>query len=204
MSSLLINTTQMGEIVAGVDEAGRGPLCGPVVAAAVILDPKSPIAGLNDSKKLTEKKRESLAVMIKKLSLAYNIGSASVEEIDQLNILQASLLAMQRAVNNLHIKPHKVLIDGNHCPCLSVPVQSIIKGDSKVDAIAAASILAKVSRDHEMLLMDQQWPCYGIAKHKGYPTKLHLQALNIHGPAPIHRRSFKPVKLLMADVAEEG
>ncbi|MCY4329425.1 MAG: ribonuclease HII [Endozoicomonadaceae bacterium] len=198
MNSFLINTTQMDKIVAGVDEAGRGPLCGPVVAAAVILNPQIPIEGLNDSKKLTEKKREHLAEIIKRSSLAYSIGEASVEEIDQLNILQASLLAMRRAVEKLSVQPDKVLVDGNHCPPLQIAsAEAIIKGDSKVDAIAAASILAKVTRDHGMLLMDKQWPQYGIAKHKGYPTKLHLQALKTHGPAPIHRRSFRPVQILL-------
>jgi len=198
MNSFLINTTQIDKIVAGVDEAGRGPLCGPVVAAAVILNPQIPIEGLNDSKKLTEKKREHLAEIIKRSSLAYSIGEASVEEIDQLNILQASLLAMRRAVEKLSVQPDKVLVDGNHCPPLQVAsAEAIIKGDSKVDAIAAASILAKVTRDHGMLLMDKQWPQYGIAKHKGYPIKFHLQALKTHGPSPIHRRSFRPVQILL-------
>lgn len=199
MNLFLVNTCQMSETIAGVDEAGRGPLCGPVVAAAVILNPQSPpIIGLDDSKKLTEKKRTYLAEIIKRSSLAYGIGTASVEEIDQLNILQASLLAMQRAVKKLCVRPDKVWVDGNHCPRLpGLSVEAIIKGDSKVDAIAAASILAKVTRDDAMLLIDKKWPQYGIAKHKGYPTKLHLQALKIYGPAPIYRRSFKPVQVLL-------
>ena len=191
--TLILSDSHSTKLIAGVDEVGRGPLCGPVLAAAVILDPNKPIVGLNDSKKLTEKRREALAEIIKSSALAYSIGRATVEEIDSLNILHASMLAMQRAVNSLTIQPELALIDGNRCPELSIPSEAIIKGDSKVEAIAAASIIAKVARDHEMILMDKEWPQYGIAKHKGYPTKVHIEALKKHGPAPIHRKSFKPV-----------
>lgn len=194
---LIFNTQVLTQLIAGVDEVGRGPLCGPVIAAAVILDPEHPIAGLNDSKKLTEKRREALTEKIKTFALAYSIGRATVEEIDTINILQASMLAMQRAVNGLSIRPELALIDGNRCPMLNIPSEAIIKGDSKVESIAAASIIAKVTRDYEMVLMDKEWPQYGIAKHKGYPTKAHMEALRQHGPAPIHRKSFKPVKNLL-------
>jgi ribonuclease HII len=164
-------------LVAGVDEVGRGPLCGAVVAAAVILDPKQPIEGLVDSKKLSEKRRELLADLIKKKAKAWALGRAEVEEIDQLNILQASLLAMQRAVEALPIQAEYALIDGNRCPLLACPAESVVQGDSSVPAISAASILAKVARDREMLALDEQYPGYGIAQHKGYPTKAHLNAL---------------------------
>jgi len=180
--------------VAGVDEVGRGPLAGPVLAAAVILDPKKPIAGLMDSKQLSEQKRERLYIEIAKSSIAYALGSADVLEIDQLNILQASLLAMQRAVEALSIKPEQVLVDGNFCPKLCIPTQAIIKGDQKIAAISAASIIAKVTRDRIMLELDQQYPGYGFASNKGYPTLQHRQALQQLGAAPVHRRSFKPVK----------
>lgn len=183
--------------VAGVDEVGRGPLCGPVVAAAVILDKDRPIAGLNDSKKLSEKKREQLFEAICHHSLAWSLGRAEVAEIDQLNILQASLLAMRRAVLGLKVAPELALIDGNHCPPLPCPAQAVIKGDSRVAEIAAASILAKVTRDREMQQLDQQYPGYGLAGHKGYPTPAHLAALKRLGPAPIYRRSFKPVRALL-------
>ena len=183
-------------IVAGVDEVGRGPLCGPVVAAAVILDENCPIIGLNDSKKLSEKKRDSLFDEICEKSRAWCLGRAEVEEIDQLNILHASMLAMQRAVLGLTIQPGLALIDGNRCPSLPCQSEAIVKGDSKVPEIAAASILAKVARDREMLELDQQYPGYGIAGHKGYPTKAHLEALRVLGPTPIYRRSFKPVRAL--------
>jgi len=183
--------------IAGVDEAGRGPLCGPVVAAAVILNSNMPIVGIKDSKKLSSKRREQLAEKIKAHALAWSIGKASVEEIDRLNILHASLLAMKRAVIALTIKPQLVLIDGNHCPDITQPTKAIIQGDSKVEAIAAASILAKVTRDHEMIMLSEQWPQYGLAQHKGYPTKMHLDALSNYGPSPIHRKSFKPVKRLI-------
>ncbi len=178
---------------AGVDEAGRGPLAGPVVAAAVILDPNYPIVGLNDSKKLTEKQRERLVPQIQAHALAYAITQASVEEIDELNILQASLLAMRRAVEGLTVTPDEVRIDGPHCPCLSMPVSGIIKGDQKDVAIAAASILAKVERDRIMVEYHQQYPEYGFASHKGYPTVLHRAALERYGISDIHRKSYAPV-----------
>ncbi|TDQ39566.1 ribonuclease HII [Thiopseudomonas denitrificans] len=181
-------------LVAGVDEVGRGPLCGPVITAAVILDPARPVEGLRDSKKLTEKKREALAVQIRERALAWCVARADVEEIDRLNILHATMLAMRRAVEGLDIQPELALIDGNRCPQLSMPCQAVIKGDDQVQAIAAASILAKVARDHEMLELDRQYPGYGIAGHKGYPTPKHLEALARLGATPIHRRSFKPVQ----------
>lgn len=180
--------------IAGVDEVGRGPLVGAVVTAAVILDPNKPIAGLMDSKKLTEKKRLLLAEQIKQNALAWSLGRAEAEEIDLLNILQASMLAMQRAVENLAILPDFVLVDGNRLPKWSYPSQAVVKGDSLVAEISAASILAKVARDQEMLLLDQQYPQYGFAKHKGYPTKLHLEKLAQFGLLPIHRKSFAPVR----------
>ncbi|PID45718.1 MAG: ribonuclease HII [Proteobacteria bacterium] len=183
--------------IAGVDEVGRGPLVGAVVAAAVILDPRQPIDGLTDSKKLTEKKRESLALEIKAKALSWSLGRAEVEEIDQLNILWASMLAMKRAVEGLHIEPEFVKIDGNRCPDLPYPMQAIVKGDLTEAEISAASILAKVSRDHEMVTLDKQYPGYGLAKHKGYPTKQHLQALETLGASPVHRRSFKPVQRII-------
>lgn len=180
--------------IAGVDEAGRGPLCGPVYAAAVILDPSRPIDGLNDSKKLSEKKREALAPLIRERALAWAVGIATVEEIDRLNILHATMLAMRRAVEGLAVPPDQVLIDGNRVPPgLAVPVRAIVGGDASEAAISAASILAKTGRDHEMMALAALYPQYGIAKHKGYPTAEHLAALRIHGPSPIHRRSFAPV-----------
>ncbi|HWV08505.1 MULTISPECIES: ribonuclease HII [unclassified Pseudomonas] len=188
------------ELVAGVDEVGRGPLCGAVVTAAVILDPLRPILGLNDSKKLTEARRELLFDEIREKALAWCIARAEVEEIDQLNILHATMLAMQRAVEGLSITPKLALIDGNRCPRLQVPSAAVVKGDSQVPAIAAASILAKVSRDREMHAMDALYPGYGLAGHKGYPTPTHLDALRRLGPTPIHRRSFAPVRALLEDV----
>ncbi|PZP23623.1 MULTISPECIES: ribonuclease HII [Pseudomonas] len=182
------------ELVAGVDEVGRGPLCGAVVTAAVILDPARPILGLNDSKKLSEARRERLFDEIREKALAWCIGRAEVEEIDSLNILHATMLAMQRAVEGLGIKPKLALIDGNRCPKLGVPSAAVVQGDSKVPAIAAASILAKVSRDREMGVLEQQYPGYGFAAHKGYATAEHLEALRRLGPTPIHRRSFAPVR----------
>jgi ribonuclease HII len=187
------------ELVAGVDEVGRGPLCGPVVTAAVILDPLRPIQGLNDSKKLTEARREKLFDEIRDKALAWCIGRAEVEEIDRLNILQATFLAMQRAVEGLHIQPRLALIDGNRCPKLAVPSAPVVQGDAKVPAIAAASILAKVSRDREMAELELVYPGYGLAGHKGYPTPAHLEALRRLGPTPIHRRSFAPVRALLDD-----
>lgn len=196
MSQLLMDwaTPADNELVAGVDEVGRGPLCGAVVTAAVILDPARPIEGLNDSKKLTEARREALFPLIQERALAWCIARAEVEEIDRLNILHATMLAMQRAVAGLHIQPDLVLVDGNRCPALPMRSEPVVKGDSRVPAIAAASILAKVARDREMLELDQQYPGYGIAGHKGYPTPVHLAALRELGATPIHRRSFGPVR----------
>lgn len=192
-----LDFTLVEELVAGVDEVGRGPLCGAVVTAAVILDPARPILGLNDSKKLTAARREQLFDEICEKALSWCIARAEVEEIDQLNILHATMLAMQRAVAGLSVTPRLALIDGNRCPPLAVPSASVVKGDSKVPAIAAASILAKVSRDREMQALDRQYPGYGIAGHKGYPTPVHLEALQRLGPTPIHRRSFAPVRKLL-------
>lgn len=186
------------EWVAGVDEVGRGPLAGPVVTAAVILDPAMPIAGLTDSKKLSAAKREQLAVEIRAKALAWSLGRAEVDEIDQLNILQATLLAMHRALDGLSIRPHRVLIDGNRCPTAPYNMEAIIKGDAKIPAIGAASILAKVSRDSELVELGEQYPLYGFAGHKGYPTKLHLQAIREHGVLACHRKSFRPVKNLLS------
>ena len=181
-------------LVAGVDEAGRGPLAGPVIAAAVILDETEKITGLADSKTLSEQHREQLAQVIREKALACSIGRADHLEIDRLNILNASLLAMQRAIDGLSIAPARVLVDGNRCPNTDYPVIAIIKGDRTVACISAASILAKVSRDREMLEMDRKYPGYGFARHKGYPTREHVRALSEIGPCPIHRRSFAPVK----------
>ncbi len=183
--------------IAGVDEVGRGPLAGPVVTAAVILDPHNPIAGLDDSKKLTEKKRIILAEQIKEKALCYSIARAEYTEIDELNIFQATLLAMKRAVAGLTMKPDRVLVDGKFCPDIPFPCEAVIKGDSRVAAISAASILAKVNRDNEMIAMEENYPGYGFAKHKGYPTKVHIEALEKLGITPIHRRSFKPVKKIL-------
>lgn len=183
---------------AGVDEVGRGPLAGDVVTAAVILDPNNPIDGLMDSKKLSEKKRTYLAQQIKEKALAWHIAKATVDEIDQLNILQASLLAMKRAVEGLSIRPDHVLIDGNRCPNMDYSMQAIIKGDQTEPAIAAASILAKVSRDQEMCELDTLYPEYGFAKHKGYPTKQHREAMMQHGICPLHRRSYAPVRQFLS------
>lgn len=183
-----------GQLVAGVDEVGRGPLCGAVVTAAVILDPLRPIEGLNDSKKLTEARREELFPIIQERALAWCIARAEVEEIDQLNILHATMLAMQRAVAGLSVRPDRVLVDGNRCPALPIPSEPVIKGDARVPAIAAASILAKVARDREMCELDLVYPGYGLASHKGYATPFHLQALAELGATIIHRRSFAPVR----------
>lgn len=188
-----------GELIAGVDEVGRGPLAGAVVAAAVILDPQNPIAGLTDSKKLSEKRRDALFDEIKEKALAWAIGRAEVEEIDAINILQASMLAMKRAVEQLSPAAEYALVDGNRVPELPCPCEPIIKGDLTEPAISAASILAKVTRDREMVLLDQQYPGYGLAKHKGYPTKDHMEALAALGPSEIHRRSFGPVKQYLSD-----
>lgn len=180
--------------VAGVDEAGRGPLAGPVFAAAVILDPSRPIVGLADSKKLSEKRRERLFDEILEKSLAWCVAQASVAEIDRLNILHATMLAMQRAVEGLGVAPTFALVDGNRLPKWTVPAQAIVKGDATEPAISAASILAKVSRDRDCLRLDAEFPAYGFAVHKGYPTAAHLQALERHGPTPHHRLSFGPVR----------
>lgn len=184
-------------LICGVDEAGRGPLAGAVFAAAVILDPARPIPGLADSKKLTEKKRDALAIEIKTHALAWAIASSSVEEIDEINILQASLLAMKRAVEALNMTPHEVLVDGLHCPKLSYPTRAIVQGDSKEAAISAASILAKTARDADLYELDKIYPAYGFAKHKGYPTPLHMQMLAQHGVLSIHRKSYAPVKKIL-------
>ncbi len=183
--------------IAGVDEVGRGPLAGAVVAAAVILDPNNPIEGLRDSKKLSEQKREFLFEEIQSKSLAWGIGRAEVEEIDQINILQASLLAMQRAIAALSLLPEHVLVDGNRCPTGDLPMTAVVKGDDRVDVIAAASIIAKVTRDRELVKLNDVYPGYGLAKHKGYPTKAHIAALQTLGVSEIHRRSFGPVKKIL-------
>ncbi len=185
----------MSGLICGVDEAGRGPLAGPVSAAAVILDEARPIPGLNDSKKLTERQREKLAPMIRECALAWAVAYASVDEIDSLNILQATLLAMKRAVLALHPVPGFMLVDGLYCPETGIPGQAIVKGDSKVAAISAASILAKTERDALMLQLHEQYPHYGFAVHKGYPTAKHIAALREHGASAVHRKSFKPVRL---------
>ncbi|CDG22601.1 Ribonuclease HII [Xenorhabdus poinarii G6] len=181
-------------LIAGVDEVGRGPLVGAVVTAAVILNPAKPIMGLTDSKKLTEKRREALYLAIKENALCWSLGRAEPEEIDQFNILHATMLAMQRAVEGLALTPDYVLIDGNRCPALAMPAQAVVKGDSLVAEISAASILAKVTRDREMAALDKQFPGYGFAKHKGYPTALHLEKLAALGATEHHRKSFAPVK----------
>lgn len=188
-------------LVCGVDEAGRGPLAGPVSAAAVILNAANPIEGLADSKKLTEKQRDQLAPVIRERALAWAVAYADVEEIDRLNILQATLLAMKRAVLALHTRPHQVLVDGLYCPQTGIPSQAIVKGDSTIAAISAASILAKTARDELMLGLHVQYPQYGFDGHKGYPTPAHLAALRAHGVSEIHRRSFKPVRELLSPAA---
>ncbi len=187
--------------LAGVDEAGRGPLAGAVYAAAVVLDPARPIAGLNDSKKLSEKVRERLAFIIKAESLAWSVAFASVEEIDRLNILQATLLAMQRAVAGLKVRPQVVWVDGNRCPEWDYPSRAIVEGDAKVQAISAASILAKTARDAAMHELHARYPQYNFAGHKGYGTAAHLKALRQHGPCPEHRQSFSPVREMLAQAS---
>ncbi|HWS12523.1 MAG TPA: ribonuclease HII [Rhodocyclaceae bacterium] len=186
-----------GGLICGVDEAGRGPLAGPVCAAAVILDPDQPIAGLADSKKLGARRREELADLIRGRCAAWSVAWASVEEIDALNILQASLLAMRRAVDGLGLRPELALVDGNRCPALEIPARAIVGGDASEPAISAASILAKVSRDALMLELDRRWPQYGFARHKGYPTAAHVEALRLNGVTPMHRRSFAPVREIL-------
>ena len=193
----LFEGVHSGKLIAGVDEVGRGPLAGDVVAAAVILDPAQPIPGLRDSKKLTEKRREQLAVEIRSGALCYAVARATVAEIDQLNILQASLLAMHRAVSALEIQPEYVMVDGNRLPRWSYAAEAVVGGDDKVAEIAAASILAKVVRDNEMKVLDAQFPGYGLARHKGYPTPQHLAALLELGASEIHRRSYAPVRAVL-------
>jgi len=190
--------------IAGVDEVGRGPLVGDVVTAAVILDPNKPIVGLADSKKLSDKKRQLLAAEIKEKALCYAIGRCSPSEIDELNILHATMLAMSRAVEGLSVKPEFVFIDGNRVPSqLTVPAQAVVKGDSLVEEISAASILAKVARDDEMIELDKRYPDYGFAGHKGYPTKAHFAALEQYGAIAEHRKSFKPVQRILALKGEQ-
>jgi ribonuclease HII len=190
-----------GLFFAGCDEVGRGPLAGDVVAAAVILDPENPIIGLDDSKKLTEKKRELLFGEIQLKAKSWCIARASVTEIDKINILQASLLAMTRAVQGLHIQPEHVLVDGNKLPKWNYTSEAVVKGDSRVAAISAASILAKVTRDREMIELDKVYPGYGFADHKGYPTKVHMEALDRLGITPIHRTSYAPVRAKIEQIA---
>lgn len=189
-----------GFLFAGCDEVGRGPLAGDVVAAAVILDPENPIAGLDDSKKLTEKKREQLFIEIQQKAKSWSIARASVAEIDKINILQASLLAMTRAVQGLTLQPEHVLVDGNKLPKWNYTAEAVVKGDSRVAAISAASILAKVTRDREMVALDKTYPGYGFADHKGYPTKVHMDALDKLGITPIHRTSYAPVRVKIEQI----
>ncbi len=191
--------TNTAELPCGVDEAGRGPLAGAVFAGCVILDPARPIDGLTDSKKLSARQREELAAIIQSRALAWSVASASVEEVDRLNILWASMLAMKRAVETLSLAPTRVLIDGNRCPELAYPAQAIVRGDASVPEISAASILAKVSRDAHMLQLHRQYPDYGFDKHKGYPTREHIRALQTHGASPVHRRSFGPVRVAILE-----
>jgi len=198
------------QLICGVDEAGRGPLAGAVYAAAVVLNPEKPIQGLADSKKLSEKKRDALALEIKAHALAWSIAYSTVEEIDEINILQASLLAMKRAIESIQTNQSVqaslagmqstqllVQVDGNQCPKISLPCEAIVKGDSKVQAISAASILAKTARDAALYELDQQYPMYGFAQHKGYPTAAHMALLREHGVSPVHRRSYAPVRALI-------
>lgn len=184
-------------LLAGVDEAGRGPLAGPVLAAAVMLHPDRPIVGLDDSKRLSARRREALFDVILDQALCCSVAEATVEEVDRLNILQATLLAMQRAVAGLRLRPTQVLVDGNQLPVLDVPAEALVRGDARVPAIAAASIVAKVQRDRWCQQVDADWPQYGFARHKGYGTAAHLAALQTHGPSPWHRRSFAPVARLL-------
>lgn len=185
------------ELICGVDEAGRGPLAGPVTAAAVILDPSRPIDGLRDSKKLSEAQRNSLALEIKEKALAWSVAECSEAEIDELNILQATMLAMRRAVEGLKVQPTLALIDGNRCPVMRVRSEAIVKGDDKVPAISAASILAKTARDHVLAQLHERYPQYALDQHKGYPTALHLERLREFGVSTIHRKSYAPVKALL-------
>jgi ribonuclease HII len=191
-------------LVCGVDEAGRGPLAGPVSAAAVILDPDCPIAGLADSKKLSARQRDHLAGIIRKSALAWAVAYADVSEIDRLNILQATLLAMRRAVESLTVRPQQVLVDGLYCPSTGIPSRAVVRGDSRIAAISAASILAKTSRDALMLELHERYPRYGFAEHKGYPTAAHLAALREHGVSVVHRKSFRPVRDLLLTLPPAG
>jgi len=186
-----------GEVLCGVDEAGRGPLAGPVYAAAVILNPARPIVGLRDSKKLNEARRDALALEIKEHAIAWAIAECSEEEIDRLNILQASMLAMRRAVEALATLPTLALIDGNRCPVMAIRSEAIVKGDDKVPAISAASILAKTARDAALHVLHGQYPQYAFDQHKGYPTALHIERLRLHGVSPVHRKSYAPVRALL-------
>ncbi len=187
------------DLICGVDEAGRGPLAGPVFAAAVILDPAKPIAGLRDSKKLSEVKRDELALLIRRDALAWSIAQCSAAEIDELNILQATMLAMRRAIEGLSVQPTLALIDGNRCPVINMRTEAIIKGDDKVIEISAASILAKTARDAVLMDLHASYPHYGFDQHKGYPTALHLQRLREHGITPEHRKSYAPVRALLPE-----
>lgn len=180
-------------LIAGIDEAGRGPLAGPVVAAAVILDPSRKIRGLRDSKMMTPEQRDHVAVQIRAKAIAWAVASSDVGEIDALNILRATLLAMRRAVEALQVQPIEALIDGDHCPQLACPAYAIVKGDRDIAVISAASIIAKTTRDAMLIALDREYPMYGFARHKGYGTPEHLAALDLHGPCPAHRRSFAPV-----------
>ncbi|MDP5007799.1 MAG: ribonuclease HII [Glaciimonas sp.] len=197
-SLTLFDYDDANEIICGVDEAGRGPLAGPVFAAAVILDPQRPITGLRDSKKLTAARREALAEQIKENAIAWSIAQCSEQEIDTLNILQATMLAMKRAVEGLSQVPTLALIDGNRCPVMLIRAEAIIKGDDKVQAISAASILAKTARDAALAVLHAQYPHYAFDQHKGYPTALHLERLRLHGVSPVHRLSYAPVRNLLA------
>ncbi|WP_424191466.1 ribonuclease HII [Ampullimonas aquatilis] len=201
MQTQLLLSSESGLLVCGVDEAGRGPLAGPVVAAAVILDPNQPIDGLRDSKKLSEKQRERLFDVIQSRALAWSIAEASVQEIDQINILQATMLAMQRAIDSLQPRPGKALVDGNRAPKVSIEVETIIKGDAKEPAISAASILAKVYRDRLLHVLHAAHPQYALDIHKGYPTALHLARLAEHGASACHRLTFGPVRKVLAQVS---
>jgi ribonuclease HII len=193
-----------GEIICGVDEAGRGPLAGPVFAAAVILDPAKPIPGLRDSKKLTEARRDALAAQIKTNAVAWSIAQCSESEIDTFNILQATMLAMRRAVEGLKVMPTLALVDGNRCPVIPARSEAIVRGDDKVPAISAASILAKTARDAALVALHMQYPHYGFDQHKGYPTELHLERLRIHGVSPVHRKSYAPVRALLDNIEPAG
>ncbi|MDL2285028.1 ribonuclease HII [Oxalobacter sp. OttesenSCG-928-P03] len=196
--------TMATERVCGVDEAGRGPIAGPVFAAAVILDPLRPVAGLRDSKKLSESKRRHLAALIRENATAWSVAQCSIAEIDELNILHATMLAMKRAVEGLSVTPSLALVDGNRCPALSVRSEAIVGGDDRVEAISAASILAKTARDEALMQLHEQYPEYAFDRHKGYPTALHLERLRQHGVSPVHRTSYGPVRSLLERQNTEG